>query len=170
MRRPHARKTKMLKLDDGRVTQGELEETVKWLNDPVFMKYSEQRHKTHSVGSQLEYIHGFRSPHQYRKITLDGKHIGSITAYIDIPNNVADVGIMIGPPYGHYGHGREAWRMFCQELAKQGVRKIEGGCMAKNTAMLRIFEKNHMRLEGTRRNHFWTADGFDHLVMYGTLT
>lgn len=160
----------MLKLIEPIFSEQDVNDTVAWLNDPVLMKYSEQRHNNHTVKSQLEYIHSFSEPNQYRKITYNGIFIGTISAIIDERNSVADVGILIGEPFVKKGHGCDAWRLFCLELAKQGVRKIEGGCMAKNGAMIRIFEKNHMRLEGTRRYHFKTPEGYDHMLLYGMLT
>lgn len=141
---------------------------ISWLIDPVLMKYSEQRHKIHTVRSQLEYISSIQVPNHYFKVKDDEVLVGTMTAFIDINNNVADLGILIGRP--HKGFGTEAWRLLCNRLGGTGVRKIEAGCMAKNTAMIRICEKNHMRLEGTRRDHFWTVGQCDHLVLYGKLT
>lgn len=160
----------MLKLEPPEFSVEELEQTVTWLNDPVLMKYSEQRLKEHTVKTQLDYIHSMAEPHQYRKITCNAAYIGTISALVDTHNRVADVGILIGSTFIGKGHGCEAWRQFCQELFKLGIRKIEGGCMAKNTAMIRVFEKNHMRLEGTRRYHFMTKQGADHMLLYGLLT
>lgn len=160
----------MIKLEEPRFTEDEVGQTVRWLNDPVLMKYSEQRHHEHTVKSQLKFIHDFKAPDRYRKITCDGHYIGSLTAYVDIHNLVADVGILVGPGHSGLGHGTEAWRLFLQELRGQGVRKAEAGCMSLNGPMLRICEKNHMRLEGCRRHHFDLGEGkFADLVMYGTL-
>lgn len=160
----------MLKLEQPTFSEKELEDTVAWLNNQALMKYSEQRHKKHTIRSQFRYIYSFSEPHQYRKITFNNIYIGTISARIDIANSVADVGILIGEPFIRRGHGCEAWRLFCLELAKLSIRKIEAGCMAKNTGMIRIFEKNQMRLEGTRRYHFHTHEGADHMVLYGMLT
>src|SRR5687767_10524495 len=114
----------MMKLEDPVFSQRELEDTVVWLNDPILMQYSEQRHKKHTVHSQLEYIHSFIEPHQYRKITVNGVYIGTISASIDAINSVADVGILIGSPHTGHGHGCAAWRMFSYELHKLKVRKV----------------------------------------------
>lgn len=160
----------MLKLEPAHFSSEELEITVDWLNDSLLMKYSEQRHKTHTIKSQIDYIHSLVEPHQYRKIVCNGIYIGTISAIIDVQNRVADVGILICRGLGGLGHGTKAWRLFCGELSDLKVRKIEAGCMAKNTAMIRIFEKNSMRLEGTRRYHFQTSEGYDHMLLYGMLT
>lgn len=158
----------MIKLESPRFTQEEVEKTVSWLNDPILMKYSEQRHKHHDLKSQLKFIYDFAPPHHYRKITAENQYIGTITAYVDRVNGVADVGILVGSSYSGRGYGEQAWRLFLQELRREGVRKIEAGCMARNKPMIRIFEKNHMRLEGTRRAHFQIGENqYDDLVMYG---
>ncbi len=158
----------MIQISDDPFTQREIDLVVSWLNNKELMKYSEQRYLTHTQASQLRYIHGFKEPDQYKKITVEGKCIGSVNAYIDQINSVANVGILIGAPHVGKGYGPIAWGTFCGSLR---ARKIEAGCMAKNKAMIRIFEKNAMRLEGTRNYHFQTGkDQYDDMVLYGMLT
>lgn len=167
----------MLKISWDSPSVSEVETIVNWLNDPVLMKYSEQRHKEHTSKSQNEYIGrvssiGIDSPytHQYRIVYCNDILIGTVSADIDHRNSVADVGILIGSRHNGYGHGCATWRLYSELLAKDGIRKIEGGCMSRNAAMLRIFEKNSMRLEGTRRYHFLTGkDQYDDMVLYGKL-
>ena len=97
--------------------------------------------------------------------------IGTVSAVIDDYNLVADVGILVSPWHIGKGYGYIIWRAYCSQLAEDGIRKIEGGCMAQNKAMIRIFEKNNMRLEGTRKYHFQTGkDQYDDMVLYGMLT
>ena len=155
----------MIKISNEPFTQREVDTVVRWLNDRTLMKYSEQRHTVHTQASQLRYINSFKEPDQYKKINFETKLIGTVSAYVDTINDIANVGILIGGPHGGNGYGEEAWRIFCNDL---GVRKIEAGCMAQNKPMIRVFEKNHMRLEGTRRAHFDLGKGVhDHLVLYG---
>lgn len=162
----------MLELRSGKPTTSEVEKIVSWLNDPVLMQYSEQRHKKHTVDTQFGYIYDLlQRPAVYKMAYGHNRLIGTVSAYIDSENNVADAGIMIGPDFIGQGYGPEVWRIFCKELTKLGIRKIEGGCMARNKPMIRVFEKNDMRLEGTRRYHFHIGkDEYDDMVLYGKLT
>lgn len=160
----------MLKLAPPVFSGNDMENTLSWLNDPVLMQYSEQKHKKHTVQSQVEYIDSLKHPHQYKKIICNDTYIGTISAIIDTINSIADVGILIGRPFVGMGHGCHAWRLFQLELEKLDIRKIEAGCRAKNTAMIRIFEKTGMRLEGTRKYHFVAGAGYDDMVLYGMLT
>lgn len=156
----------MLKLKYASVNPEIIRRIVKWLNDKELMKYSEQRHRTHSYNTQMLYTLSMNGSEKVYMYIYNGDTvIGTISAYIDQINDVADVGILIGEG-GRKGYGTRAWGLFEKELEKQGVRKIEGGCMASNKPMLRIFEKNGMRLEGTRKYHFKNNDD---LVMYGKL-
>lgn len=133
---------------------------VEWLNDPVVVQYSEQRHVKHDLVSCQDYINSFRGQkdHIWSVTTIKtGLHIGNITAVHDVPNNVSDVGILLGErDCWHQGYGTEAWKAVCEFLLgeKDGCRKIEAGCMADNTAMLRIFNHTGMKCEGERKNHF----------------
>src|SRR5262245_38422741 len=90
----------------GPVTQ----EHVDWLNDKDLMRYSEQRHHEHTLRSQLDYV---RAEHSQRKLWLlrcDGVDIGTLSAYVDIANKRADLGILIGRrEYHGQGLAAEAW-------------------------------------------------------------
>lgn len=152
----HAVATKRLMLESGASPAlGDVWNMVKWLSDPEVVKYSEQRHKTHTVKSQLEYVCSFVWPSQFRVILLDNKLIGTMTAHVDTNNSVADIGIMIGDKtqWGK-GYGTEAWNGLMAHLFNLGIRKIEAGCMQLNTPMLAIFSKNKMKREGFRSGHF----------------
>jgi [ribosomal protein S5]-alanine N-acetyltransferase len=129
---------------------------VEWLNDRDVTKYSEQRHKFHTVASQVEYINSFSMPSGFYEIVIDASlnMIGTMSIYIDTPNNVADIGIMIGDKSKwRRGYGSEAWLSVINSLMNKGIRKIEGGCMAENKPMISIFEKSRMNLEGRRSKH-----------------
>src|SRR5690348_16598806 len=75
-----------------------MSQLVEWLNDPEVVRYSEQRHRVHTIRSQYEYADSFRFPSLYRLIMLKTNNhmIGSITAHVDASNNIADIGILIG--------------------------------------------------------------------------
>jgi RimJ/RimL family protein N-acetyltransferase len=150
----------MIRLIEPQIMPTALEAQVDWLNDPEVVRYSEQRHKIHTVESQIAYVMSFLgSQHTLRSIVIDdgntGLFIGSLTAYIDPYNSVANVGILIGhkASWGK-GYGTEAWIMFCNSLFESGIRKIEAGCMSINVGMIEICRKYKMEREGTRPEHF----------------
>jgi [ribosomal protein S5]-alanine N-acetyltransferase len=131
---------------------------VSWLNDPEVVRYSEQRHKRHTLESCRQYWQSFKdSPHSFWAITTVDKefgHIGTITAYIDAYNLTASVGIMIGERrvWGQ-GYGLEAWVAVCHHLIYEGIRKVTAGTLALNEGMLKIMEKSGMVPDGRWHRH-----------------
>ena len=87
---------------------------VDWLNDPDVVRYSEQRHRKHDEETQQQYL--MDGPDVFREIHVGhGNYtfIGTVSAYIDRPNGVADVGILIGDKASWgMGYGTEAWTVF----------------------------------------------------------
>ena len=146
-----------------------IETQVRWLNDPEIVRYSEQRHKKHNLETQKSYLgHFVSSGNKFGEVYLDVKLIGTVTAYIDKPNSVANVGILIGEKsiWGQ-GYGHEAWRGFCNYLLDNGARKIEAGMMGINFGMIHICRKYGMQQEGRLTDHFWIKDQLVDLVMFG---
>src|SRR5512139_1156635 len=80
-----------------------MEKMIHWLNDPDLMAHSEQRHKAHTFHSQLVYIESFVPPSEFRSIYRGNDLVGTITANVDSPNLVADIGILIGETGLGYG-------------------------------------------------------------------
>lgn len=133
---------------------------VAWLRDPEVVRYSEQRHRNHTLSTQLRYVLSFSGRSTFWGIFRadGGDQIGNITATVDEPNNVADLGILIGEKEA-WGkrYGMEAWGAVCGWLLHAdgaGVRKIEAGCMHVNEPMIKIIRKSNFQLEGERKNHF----------------
>jgi len=143
---------------------------VDWLNDKEVTKYSEQRLKYHTIQTQVDYL-SLVHKQGYNKIWLivirEGPDIGSITAYCDAYNLVANLGILIGDrdSWGK-GFGYEAWSAVmdycCNDLE---MRKIECGMMAKNASMKKLAERSGMVLEGVVAKHFRDDD----MLLYGKL-
>ena len=141
---------------------------VGWLNDPETMRYSENRHRKHSVDlQQIHILMMTGSPHRYMEIRYGDALIGTISARVDEHNSVADVGILIGEKkvWGK-GYGTEAWQAFCDYLLGSGVRKIEAGAMAINFGMINIFRKTGMHEEGKRSDHFLVGNELVDMVMW----
>jgi RimJ/RimL family protein N-acetyltransferase len=143
---------------------------IDWLRDKDVVTFSEQRHREHTLGSQLRYIQSFvgRSYIWSIHAVTDNRHIGNITSTVDEPNSVADIGILLGEKdfWGH-GYGSEAWLAVCNWMLDKDcgkMRKLEAGCASCNVAMKKIIEKSKFQLEGERKNHL-VIDGSP----YGTL-
>lgn len=133
------------------------ERYVGWLNDPVVVRYSEQRFREHSLESCRTYWNSYAgTPHLFWAIEVKEaveSHIGNINAYLDANHGVADVGILIGAreAWGH-GYGTEAWIAICDHLFReQGVRKITAGTASLNHGMRSIMRKAGMEEDGCRR-------------------
>lgn len=147
---------------------------VGWLNDPEVVRFSEQRHRVHTLESCRSYWLSFSgTPHYFWAIVVtDGTpgHIGNINAYVDPENQLADVGILIGEKRSwNRGYGLEAWLAVCGYLLDTGgMRKVTAGAMAVNKGMLRIMEKSQMVADGRRiRQCVVNGEGVD--VIYAAL-
>lgn len=146
------------------------ENYVSWLNDSETMKFSENRHRNHTLESCTAYFQSFQgTPHFFFAIELDGLHVGNINAYVDRANETADVGILIGErsAWGK-GVGLDAWRTMCRFLLEQGVRKITAGTAATNLGMVKIFQKSGMVEDGVRRKQL-LIDGEAVDIVYAAL-
>jgi len=143
------------------------ERYVSWLNDPEVVRHSEQRHRRHTLESCAAYWRAIEaSPHYFCAILKkdDGEHIGNMTIVMDIPNQVADIALMIGErKYWGSGFGSEAWLAVMEALfAHLPVRKITAGTMATNLGMLAVMKKSGMAEEGRRSRHFlWEGQEVD---------
>lgn len=132
---------------------------VGWLGDPDVVRYSEQRHKVHTLETCRAFAASFETgPSRLWAIEMreDGSHIGNIHADIDTANGLADVAILIGArqAWGQ-GIGLEAWDAVLDWLLTHGgIRKAVAGCMKSNAAMVRIMEKSGMTPDGTRQAHY----------------
>ena len=133
---------------------------VAWLNDRVLMRYSEQRHKTHTLATCHAYWRSFTDTPSYFwaiEETAEGiGHVGNITAHVDPHNSLADLSILIGLSHTQRkGYGREAWRGACRFLFEDvGLRKITAGTLALNQPMLRLASRVGMIEDGVRRKQY----------------
>jgi ribosomal-protein-alanine N-acetyltransferase len=128
---------------------------LSWLNNSELMKFSEQRHTMHTKETCLNYLNSFiGNDHLYLAIfdRETNEHLGNVNAYIDIVNQTADMGILIGLGGDKKGIGLEAWCALMDYLfLEKNIRKITAGTMEKNIPMLKIMERSHMAIEGRRR-------------------
>ena len=149
------------------------EDYVSWLNDPLVTRYSEQRHKTHSLESCRAFVNTMRDNNQYFwAIELkehQNPHIGNVSGYVDRNNQICELSILLGNAGLHNkGLGLEAWS--CAQdwlLSQPDIRKTHAGTMACNTGMLKVFERSGMRVEGRKRDHFLYENGAVDLIYAG---
>jgi [ribosomal protein S5]-alanine N-acetyltransferase len=143
---------------------------VGWLNDPDVVRFSEQRHRQHSMESCRAFFSGFATgPNLLWAIETreGGQHIGNITATIDVNNKIADIGIMIGAANARgKGYGRHAWGAVLGHLcARADLRKVTGGCLAANTAMVQLMRTCGMTEDGSRPDHY-LVEGHPTSILY----
>ena len=130
---------------------------VSWLNDPEVVKYSNQRFLNHTIESSHNYLKSFIGTNNIYMAVEDKvtKELhGSITAYKQIHHSIVDIGLLIGnkKSWGK-GVGFEAWTLMMNFLFTQcNVRKVTGGSLEVNAAMIRIMEKSIMTHEATKKN------------------
>lgn len=133
---------------------------VSWLNDPSIMRFSENRHRVHTVESCREFVHTFEDgPDLLWAIVVaqdEIGHVGNIVARVDRPNALADVSIMVGDKRVRgNGIGLAAWTRVCRFLLLDlAIRKVSAGTLATNKPMLSVMEKAGMRPDGRRKRHY----------------
>jgi len=123
---------------------------VGWLNDGERMRYSNQRFRSHSADTCRAYLEGFAgSGNQFLAICDGDELVGTMTVYRSAVHGTADIGLLVGR--AGQGYGRDAWATVLDYLLAQGVRKVTGGTLRCNTAMVRIMQGCGMEPDGVRR-------------------
>jgi len=148
------------------------QEYVDWLNNPLIVRYSEQRHHKHTIESCKKYIESFQGTANHIWAILAVRdnlgHIGNINAYVNEKNRIADVGILIGKKelWGK-GYGSEAWCGVCNYLLNVlKLRKVSGGAISTNKAMLKLMKRAKMNEDGRRIRHYeWEGKEVDMIHM-----
>jgi RimJ/RimL family protein N-acetyltransferase len=141
---------------------------VGWLNDPEVVKFSEQRAHAHTLESCRAYAASFAgTPNFFWAVVAKEPavgHVGNMNAYVDEPNSVADVGILIGERAAQgKGYATEAWVAVCDFLLRTaGLRKVTAGTISVNAPMLRVMERAGMVDDGRRvGQRIWNAQVVD---------
>ncbi len=141
---------------------------LRWLSNETVIRYSEQRHRKHTIESQREYLKSFTGDNQIWEIQRNTVPLGTITAYLNTPNKTANIGILIGEPrvWGQ-GYGPEAWTAVCDYLFEEGTRKIEAGCMNSNKAMVGLLRKCGFTYEAVLPSYFLLDGKPEDMRYYG---
>ncbi len=163
----HLDRLSIVRFSENHLTQN----YVDWLNNPDVVKYSEQRHKNHTLESCRQYYEAMLvSDDLFLAIeaTEGGYgHIGNLGVAFDKHNQVADVSILVGEKniWGR-GFATIAWNAVLGYLLREeAVRKVTAGTMSINTPMLRLIERSGMIIEGYRKNHFIVNNVFSDMVL-----
>jgi [ribosomal protein S5]-alanine N-acetyltransferase len=139
------------------------EKYVGWFNDPVVVKYSEQRHLSHTLAScQNYYDQQLESDNLFlaleaRNTTSDHyRHIGNLGISIDEKNQYADISILIGEKdFWGKGIGLLAIERISNYLfKKEQINLISCGTASLNQGMIRLMEKLGMNPSVTFPNRF----------------
>lgn len=145
-------------------------EYIGWLNDPVVVRYSNQRFLKHTKLTCKRYLKSFeKSDNLFLRIEqkTDGLFVGTMTAYVNMHHRTVDVGIMVGHKsvWGS-GIGQDAWNTLLNWLLNQEwVRKVTAGTMRCNNAMVKIIERSGMTFEAIRPEQE-LLDGLPQDILY----
>jgi [ribosomal protein S5]-alanine N-acetyltransferase len=143
---------------------------VGWLNDPVTMRFSNQRFLRHDRQSSQRYLATFsESPNLFFSVRVQSTEqvIGTMTAYISPMHGTADMGILIGnrSAWGQ-GFGLDAWTTLMHHLLLQpNIRKVTAGTLACNVPMLSLAARSGMKPDGVRQRQE-LVDGVAQDILY----
>jgi len=128
---------------------------LNWLNDPVTVRYSNQRFHRHTRQTSIAYLKSFEGTENlFLAVYLkrNEKYVGTMSVYISSAHETADVGIMIGDRscWGS-GVGGDAWSTVLSFLLDTArARKVTGGAVACNKGMVKIMLNAGMEVDGVR--------------------
>lgn len=126
-----------------------------WLNDPIAMRYSNQRFHRHTPETSLAYLQSFDGTgNLFLAVYLKGdeKYVGTMSVYISSVHETADMGIMIGDKAcWSSGVGGDAWSAVLSFLlGTVKMRKVTGGTLECNKGMVKIMANSGMKPDGVR--------------------
>lgn len=124
---------------------------IGWLNNNDLMRYSNQRFRSHSIETCMDYLNSFRcTDNLFLAIYSGTDFIGTMTAYISWVHKTADIGLLIGGQSQGLGFGRDSWVTLMEYLIELGLRKVTGGALRCNSAMIKIMINSGMLPDGVR--------------------
>ena len=139
---------------------------IGWLRDPQLMRFSNQRFRTQNMTSCQAYLASFaNTDNLFIAIYHNGAFIGTMTAYRSAIHGTADIGLLIGSGMQGLGLGKDAWSTLMAYLIATGTRKVTGGTLRCNLAMVRIMEGCGMKADGVRIGQE-LVDGVAHDILH----
>ena len=126
---------------------------ISWLNDIEVVRYSEQRHKIHSLESCRNYFEQQqKSDNYFLAVELIDKqitHVGNVGVSVDFSNKIADLSIIIGDKslWGT-GVGSRAWSLALKAvLFDFNFRMVTAGTMEVNKSMIKLMKRSGMNID-----------------------
>lgn len=138
------------------VTEADLPDYVRWLNDPEVTRFISVEAGTITLGGEREWLARVSDPNRAGRtwaIEAEGRHIGNCALHVDESGKNAGFGIHIGDKTA-WGKGygaatvREVLRIGFEEW---GLHRIHLTAFAENARAIRCYEKCGFRHEGLRR-------------------
>ena len=144
-------------------------EYLSWLNDKEHMKFSNQRHSSHTHESALRYLESFVYSDNYF-LGIESKEnqlMGTCTVYYDSHNHVANMGLLISPTASNKGVATAVFRTLLANLPTLlRLNKITAGTCEANIQMLKVIEKSGMTFEYRCRKEFLSDGKYLDNLMY----
>ncbi len=130
------------------------ESYIGWLNDPKLMRFSNQRFRTHNIDSCRSYLASFAdTDNLFIAIYFENAFVGTMTAYRSADHGTVDIGLLICAAVQGKGFGKDCWSTLMSYLLATGTRKVTGGTLRCNVAMVRIMKACGMQPDGVRVAH-----------------
>lgn len=128
---------------------------VDWLNDPVVVKFSNQRFFHHTLKSCENFYQSFYASSSVFLAIEHGESgfVGTMTVHFNPHHATADIGILVGARecWGK-GIGLQAWQLVLDAVSGlKGMRKVTAGTLSCNIPMLSIMQRSGMSADGIRR-------------------
>ena len=135
---------------------------IKWLNDKIVTKYSDQRHKVHSISSQKKYISNLlKSNSIFFKIYFKNQEIGNIIlTNIDKNNENCEIGYLIGEKkFWNKGVASFVISQIVEFAFKKiKIKKIISWCYSNNIGSKKVLLKNKFKIEGRLKKFYKFTD------------
>lgn len=153
----HTRHLRLVPFDQDHMT----ETYLSWLNDPVTMRYSRHRGRSHTMEDARRFFQDIlKKGHLFWAIEykdMSFRHIGNIIAYLEQQKRSADISIMIGDESARgKGLGEEAFHAVVNFIfEKLAYKKVTAGTRVENRAMVRLMQSLGMKEEARDDQHVY---------------
>ena len=142
------------------------ESWIKTLNDPEYMRFSQNKLKFWNHENQIQYLSEFDQFKSWcLKITnlQDKFFVGTASVYFDYTRGTVNLGFLIFKEFQGRNFASDALRLICGYLSAYFPNfKIEIGTHASNSPMIKVIEKEGFKLS------FYSAE--DQVVKYYKIT
>ena len=148
---------------------------LKWMNDKKVQKFTEQRHKKHSIKSITSFVkEKKRSKNEilYGIFTKKDKlHIGNIKlGPTNFRHKTSEISYFIGNRnFWNKGYASRAIKEIIIIAKKKRLKKLTAGFYKENIASKKILEKNNFKLEAIFKSQFKIKDRRTDGIVYGLI-